>query len=197
MSWGSQGTSTGQVTASSAAPQPTLGAAAAAQPTPKAAASTNQPAPPTPTTKTTESPATAAAVIVEDVQRCREVVESILAHDHPLALDCEGVDLGDKSGSLCLVQIATRSGRYFLFDVTKGGSRHFSEGGLRRVLEDVHVLKVGHDLRADASALFAEHGVLLNHVFDTQGTFGCANLRFIDARSIHPLPTADNLCGAR
>jgi hypothetical protein len=65
------------------------------------------------------------------------------------------------------------------------------------VLKDVHVLKVGHDLRANASALFAEHGVLLNHVFDTQGTFGCANLRFIDARSIHPLPTADNLCGVR
>jgi ribonuclease D len=117
-------------------------------------------------------------VVVDTVEQCRKVVDEVLTHDHPLALDCEGVNLGDKGGSLCLVQIATKSGRCFLFDVEQAGSRLFSEGGLQRVLEDVHVLKVGHDLRADAAALFAQHGVFLNYIFDTQGTYHNLHFKF-------------------
>jgi ribonuclease D len=116
-------------------------------------------------------------VIVEDVQRCRETVQ-VLIKDHPLALDCEG-DLSSRKGGLSLVQIATKSGRCFIFDVQKGGGdRLFVEGGLRHVLEDVSMLKVGHDLRADARALLQQHSIFLNHIFDTQGA---------------PLPTCRNV----
>jgi ribonuclease D len=113
-------------------------------------------------------------VIVEDLQRCREAVR-IMAGDHPLALDCEG-ELSGRKGGLSLVQIATKSGRCFIFDIQKGGDRFFLEGGLRRVLEDVSVLKVGHDLRADSRALFQQHNVFLNHIFDTQGTHSPPNV---------------------
>ncbi len=172
-----------------------VAAQAAAPPTAKASAhgSVVQPSPvavPTPAAapKLASVGSAPAVVLVDTVEQCRKVVDEVLNHDHPLALDCEGVDLGDKGGRLCLVQIATKSGWCFLFDVEQAGSRLFSEGGLQRVLEDVHVLKVGHDLRADAAALFAQHGVFLNRTFDTQGAFlkfhfsACSNVR--DLRGI-------------
>lgn len=109
---------------------------------------------------------TAPMEIVDNVQRCREVVE-LLANDHPLALDCEGRLWG--MVDVCLVQIAAKSGKCFLFDVRQGGAALFTGGGLRRLLEDVNVLKVGHDLRSDASALYVQYNVFLNHIFDTQG----------------------------
>ncbi|ELR16495.1 uncharacterized protein ACA1_349110 [Acanthamoeba castellanii str. Neff] len=52
--------------------------------------------------------------------------------------------------------------------MTKGGSQLFSKGRLQQVLEDVHMLKVGHNLQANTSTLFAEHSILLNHIFNTQ-----------------------------
>jgi ribonuclease D len=113
------------------------------------------------------SSAEVAAELIDSVERCREVVE-LLATDQPLALDLEGSLWGRKI-DVCLLQIASKSGRCFLFDITQGGAALFLDGGLRRLLEDVHVLKVGHDLRSDASALYGQFNVLLNHVFDTQG----------------------------
>jgi hypothetical protein len=137
---------------------------------------------PTPVPTTRPSPSAATAVVashndaalatvitVQDVQHCRDVVRK-LKDDHPLALDCEGDLWTVEKGGLCLLQIASRSGACFIFDILRGGDQFFAEGGLRLLLEDIHVLKVGHDLRADSRALLTQHGVFLNNVFDTQGT---------------------------
>lgn len=104
--------------------------------------------------------------VVIDPKRCREVVK-LLTSDQPLALDCEGRLWGKIE--ICLVQIASKSGKIYLFDIKEGGPALFTEGELRLLLEDTSVLKVGHDLRSDASALYSQFNVFLNHAFDTQG----------------------------
>lgn len=104
--------------------------------------------------------------IVKDVEHCKEIV-GILEKDHPIAIDLEGTLGGNVRVSL--VQIGANSGRCYLFDLLEGGEELLTSGGLARLLEDSNVHKVGHDLRADAAALYQQFNIVLNNVFDTQG----------------------------
>eukprot|EP00026_Physarum_polycephalum_P007632 Phypoly_transcript_07697.p1 GENE.Phypoly_transcript_07697~~Phypoly_transcript_07697.p1 ORF type:complete len:427 (+),score=69.81 Phypoly_transcript_07697:48-1283(+) len=103
-------------------------------------------------------------------EQCEIAVQEILSDkkNKLIAVDCEGVNLG-RNGRLCLVQVATSSKAY-LFDIIEGGPGIF-DSGLRKLLESKDLLKVMHDCRLDSDALFHEHKVLLNNVFDTQVAF--------------------------
>jgi len=104
------------------------------------------------------------APIISTVAQCDTAIKEISAHK-VIAVDCEGVNLG-REGRLCLVQIATANKSY-LFDVVEGGKDLFQHG-LRKLLEDSSIMKVMHDCRLDSDALFHEHQVTLQCVYDTQ-----------------------------
>jgi len=102
--------------------------------------------------------------IISTVAQCEVAVKEICMHK-VVAVDCEGVNLG-REGRLCLVQIAT-SNKPYLFDIVEGGKDLFHHG-LRKLLEDPLIMKVMHDCRLDSDALFHEHQVKLQAVYDTQ-----------------------------
>ncbi|KAL0969146.1 hypothetical protein UPYG_G00223130 [Umbra pygmaea] len=67
---------------------------------------------------------------------------------------------------ICWLQIATKN-KVYLFDILLLGARSF-KNGLSMILESNHILKVTHDCRSIAGCLFAQFGVNLSNVFDTQ-----------------------------
>ena len=91
----------------------------------------------------------------------------------PLAVDCEGIDLG-RSGELCILQVGcvTKSSAvvFFLFDVCVLGRAMFDRG-LRQVLENADILKLVYDARSDSDALFAQFDVRLRGLIDLQVAF--------------------------
>ncbi|GLC59037.1 hypothetical protein PLESTB_001435400 [Pleodorina starrii] len=116
----------------------------------------------------------------------------------PLAVDCEGVELGRPGGKLCLLQLSVRGGRgggggggggrvgggggrggggvsIWLVDIESLGWRAFAyrsrlDGAtsLKGLLEDPAVVKYLYDVRRDAVALSSEYGVRLRGVVDLQ-----------------------------
>jgi exonuclease 3'-5' domain-containing protein 1 len=104
--------------------------------------------------------------IVSDGDDLTEVIEHIKGCDL-LAIDCEGVDLGRDPGVLCLVQLATPQ-KSFLFDVHEISREADMVTFLREVLEDKSVIKIIHDCRMDADALFHHLDIRLFNVHDTQ-----------------------------
>ena len=79
-------------------------------------------------------------VIVDQAQACARYVKDLLRDGEPSAIDAEGVNLC-RSGELCLLQVAPRSGPIFMFDMCKLGQMAFSTGRLKEspsgVLEGV------------------------------------------------------------
>ncbi|XP_034530389.1 piRNA biogenesis protein EXD1 [Notolabrus celidotus] len=69
-------------------------------------------------------------------------------------------------GRLCWLQIATKN-KVYLFDILVLGAQAF-KNGLTMILESKHILKVIQDCRAISGCLFAQFGVQLTNVFDTQ-----------------------------
>ena len=93
--------------------------------------------------------------------------ERVRSEQHPLiAVDIEG-DLSE-NGLLSLIQIKVDGHPPMIFDALKDGSGVILGSGLKRVLEDPTVVKVMHDCRKDAVALFGQLGVRLASVYDTQ-----------------------------
>jgi len=90
---------------------------------------------------------------LEDVQAAVHDISTQAA----IAVDCEGkvyVSLLRKSygeegvslsrtGRLTLLQVATPDCRVYLFDVLSMGVDLFEKGGLKRILEDTAIIKVG------------------------------------------------------
>eukprot|EP00171_Calliarthron_tuberculosum_P008685 IDg8685t1 len=75
-----------------------------------------------------------------------------------IGVDLEGVMLS-RTGSIELVQ-ASCPGHVYLFDVSGPlASEMFDRGGLRELLQHPMSLKVVHDCRHDADALWHQHGV--------------------------------------
>ncbi|KAF4716594.1 hypothetical protein FOZ62_026034, partial [Perkinsus olseni] len=97
-------------------------------------------------------------------EKAREVA-SALGKEEVIGVDCEGVMLG-RFGQLCTIQIATERGDTFMFDACRDGVAQ----ALAPLLSDASVLKVFHDCREDSSALYHQHGITLECVFDTQAT---------------------------
>lgn len=108
---------------------------------------------------------TSVVVITDDCQlsECFELQSS-----HILAMDCEGVDLG-RNGELSIVQLGVASGKCFLFDVL-GKRNDDSEmvRYLKLILEDETKIKIIHDCKMDADALFHILGIKLAGCHDTQ-----------------------------
>jgi len=98
-----------------------------------------------------------------------------------LFVDCEGADLSKGSwrhgelqaggpgfhGQLCLMQIGTQSQEVYAFDMLELGDRAFTLG-LRALFENQDIIKVVHDFRQDADALWHQHKVRARSLFDTQ-----------------------------
>ena len=110
-----------------------------------------------------------AANVICDAETCA-VVCRLLAKCDTLAIDCEGVNLGRPGGRLCLIQIAGSCGVY-LFDGLADDFALLMDAGLRSLLENPQIVKVIHDCKMDACALFMLNGTRLSGVFDTQLAF--------------------------
>jgi hypothetical protein len=92
------------------------------------------------------------------------------AGDPLMAVDIEG-DLSGKIGArLSLIQIRVNGLPAMVFDALRDPQMMVNVSGLGRVLEDPTVVKVMHDCRKDAVALFGQLGVRLASVYDTQVT---------------------------
>jgi len=119
--------------------------------------------------------------IVTTEAELSEVLKRLVS-EKVISVDCEGSDLSKGSwrngqlagehcmplhGRLCLLQIGTTSGAVFAIDVLRIGSRAF-DLGLRQLLETTNVIKVVHDFRQDADALWHQFRVQVREVFDCQ-----------------------------
>lgn len=113
-----------------------------------------------------------SSMVIDTVAKSMGPV-GVLKHERVIAVDCEGVDLGRPNGKLCLVQVASAK-NVWLFDVQECPALLKNE--LKEILENPSIVKVLHDCRADATALF-EHGVALKGVFDTQVAFSLVDSR--------------------
>ena len=82
-----------------------------------------------------------------------------LSREDVIFIDCEGANLGswDKGDSISLIQIATLSGRVFLFGFNRFMERdQVIAGGLRTILESEKIVKVFFAFRSDIVQLAAE-----------------------------------------
>ncbi|CAM8949556.1 unnamed protein product [Rhodiola kirilowii] len=81
-----------------------------------------------------------------------------------VGFDCEGVELC-RFGPITLMQLAFPDAIY-LVDVFKGGWKLMR--ACKPALESWYITKVIHDCKRDSEALFFQHGIMLNNVWDTQ-----------------------------
>jgi exonuclease 3'-5' domain-containing protein 1 len=103
--------------------------------------------------------------LISNASRCRVVCDILLGADI-LAVDIEGVRLG-RHGEICIIQVADRHRKVYLFDVTTLGKMAF-QAGLKAVLEADNITKLFFDIRCDADALYHLYNVKLNNVLDMQ-----------------------------
>jgi len=103
--------------------------------------------------------------VVDTVNRCSSVCEELLRQTE-IAVDLEGEELS-RHGPLCILQVAVRDGRVFLFDVIQLGREGFDQG-LRQLLESDQVSKLFFDCRCDADALYYQFELQLRNVLDMQ-----------------------------
>lgn len=108
---------------------------------------------------------------------------ALLGRESLLFVDCEGADLSKGSwrdgvlqveassrglhGRICLMQIGTAAGEVYAVDILALGLRAF-DLGLRGLLENPQIIKVAHDWRQDADALWHQFMVSTKGLFDTQ-----------------------------
>ncbi|GAB1859500.1 Exonuclease 3-5 domain-like-containing protein 1 protein [Camponotus japonicus] len=111
--------------------------------------------------------------VIATTRESLQVIEDIINPRKPppdgkvvVSFDCEGINLGVK-GQLTLVQIGTMSGQAYMFDLFTC-PRLVQEGGLQKLLEHPHVIKVIHDCRNDSVNLYNQFKITLMNVFDTQ-----------------------------
>jgi uncharacterized membrane protein YgcG len=110
----------------------------------------------------------APPLYVHDQPTCEAMLVS-LPRARILGLDCEGEQLS-RHGRLCLLQLSTDAGQIFIVDMLAPCAARLVDA-LRPFLESPQVLKVAHDCRNDADALWHQHRVRLRHVFDTQAAY--------------------------
>lgn len=90
------------------------------------------------------------------------------AGDPLMAVDIEGSLSGEIGARLSLIQIRVNGLPAMVFDALRDPQMMVIVSGLGSVLEDPTVVKVMHDCRKDAVALFGQLGVRLVSVYDTQ-----------------------------
>ncbi|PVD35370.1 hypothetical protein C0Q70_02330 [Pomacea canaliculata] len=109
--------------------------------------------------------ATRQPQIVNSLTDCERALQDLKREPY-LAVDGEGVHLS-KTGPLTLLQIGTKEGQVYLFDVLTE-PRMLKTGGLKSILESDTIVKVIHSSTNDAEALYWQFGLKLHNVFDTQ-----------------------------
>ncbi|CAL8108581.1 unnamed protein product [Orchesella dallaii] len=108
--------------------------------------------------------------IVSNQRKAAQIVDEILNANQPVALDFEGINLGN-DGQITLVQVGTTRGSVFIFDVlTQPGLIENRENSVlgKLLCSTSGVVKVMHDCRNDSVNLFRQFGIRLRNVFDTQ-----------------------------
>jgi len=113
--------------------------------------------------------------VIVSVRESAEIVEDILRAGQPVGLDGEGVNLGPK-GQLTLVQVSTVGGRVIIFDVQTTPAI-MTQGGLQKLLESEHIIKVVHDCRNDSAAFYFQFNILVKSIFDTQAAHAVLQLQ--------------------
>jgi exonuclease 3'-5' domain-containing protein 1 len=113
--------------------------------------------------------------VVVSVRESSQLVDDLLRAGQPVGFDGEGVNLGPK-GQLTLVQISTFNGQVIIFDVQTTPAI-MTQGGLKRLLESEHIIKVVHDCRNDSAALYFQCDVQVRNVFDTQAAHAVLQLQ--------------------
>ncbi|XP_064597689.1 uncharacterized protein LOC135464127 [Liolophura sinensis] len=103
--------------------------------------------------------------VVTRLDMCAEIISKLM-NESAIAVDAEGVNLG-KTGPLTLLQVGTRDGHVYLFDIHVNKAL-LGAGYLKDLLETKNVVKIFHSCRGDSAALTAQFGVTLDNVFDTQ-----------------------------
>ena len=104
--------------------------------------------------------------VIDEISQAKDVISQLEKCDK-LAVDCEGVDLGGKDGSMTYLQISSENGIVYIFDLLKFGEKFF-EQGLKRILESETIIKIMFDCRADSRTLWFEFGVRLTNIYDLQ-----------------------------
>ncbi|RWS11800.1 uncharacterized protein B4U79_14406 [Dinothrombium tinctorium] len=114
--------------------------------------------------------------IITNIDEGKHLIDYICRTKKVVAIDCEGVNLGAKNGSITLVQLAfvdcddfvpdiTPYIKIYLFDV------HINRGllpvCLKRLFQAPFVMKVFQGCSADSTSLYMKHNISLNNVFDT------------------------------
>lgn len=85
-----------------------------------------------------------------DIERCREVMHTIMKGGHPVAIDAEGVNLG-ATGRMTLFQMCTWHGHVYLLDLIdercpnsrEGAQKLLRYGLVKTMLESPVNVKVG------------------------------------------------------
>jgi hypothetical protein len=102
---------------------------------------------------------------------------------HILSIDLEGVDL-QRTGEICILQIATSTQFVYLFDITRLGSKAFHDSGLaEKVLCNDSFIKLFFDGRKDMEALFYQFNVRVSNILDMQVLFARAQQEMFAARN--------------
>jgi len=113
--------------------------------------------------------------VVVSVRESVQIVEELLRAGQPVGLDGEGVNLGPK-GQMTLLQMSTVRGEVIIFDVQTTPAI-MTQGGLQRLLESEHIIKVVHDCRNDSAALHFQYNIMIKNVFDTQAAHAVLQLQ--------------------
>lgn len=98
--------------------------------------------------------------------------ETALDGKDSVAFDAEGVRMS-RTGTATVLSLAVSTGddvHVFIFDLLAdvGSDFHIRViGTLKRVLEDINIIKIVHDCRQDSDALNTFYGIKLASVFDT------------------------------
>jgi len=96
------------------------------------------------------------------VEESRRVVEQLLKEGLPIAVDMEGITTGVTG----LIQIRDVHGNFSFFRPRKNPAL-YQEGGLAKLLESPHVLKILHASTGDAASVYRD-GVKMWGVYDTE-----------------------------
>ena len=104
--------------------------------------------------------------VIDEISQAKDVISQLEECDK-LAVDCEGVDLSGKDGSITYLKISSENGIVYIFDLLKFG-KSFFEQGLKRILESETIIKIMFDCRADSRILWREFGVRLTNIYDLQ-----------------------------
>jgi ribonuclease D len=113
-----------------------------------------------------ETTTTHNAIFIDKSSEAAEICK-YLSEKTLLGFDMEGLGLG-RNGTTSLLQLSASADEVYVFDVLALGHELFSASHLLPILSSHNIIKLCYDCRCDAEALFHQHGVLVNGLYDLQ-----------------------------